>query len=483
MIIRIILAAKTPQLQGRIKMLLPKDGVVIQAVKGKSQLWEKVSSESYDLLIISEVLLPTPPIDLIRIVRDLPDSPEVLVLTSNDDEEQRAKLLAAGCFAVLHTNIANVILTETLEALLARRQEEGSQNPQMQVGSRLRPILSNFVSSSPAMQNFMQFVQRIVSSDATLLITGETGVGKEWLARAIHTESPRGSGPFIAVNCGAIPESLLESELFGHEEGAFTGATRSRRGMFELAHMGTIFLDEIGEVPQHLQVKLLSVIQSREVQRLGGERPLPISIRIMAATNKVLEEEVDAKNFRRDLYYRLSVIKLVVPPLRDRSEDIPPLIAAYIEHFRGQFPQIAEGFSEMALKACLNYDWPGNVRELINVVERAVLISEGPLIQLGDLPDGIRNTIAQSENCLEWSENLIEVPRSWLTRSLSDIKKEFIENLERAYFKAQLEETKGHIGKTAERSGLDSRSVYTKLKKLGLRKEDFKDSKAKSISE
>ncbi|MDF1662133.1 MAG: sigma-54 dependent transcriptional regulator [Planctomycetota bacterium] len=477
MIIRIILATKTPNLQGRIKTLLPREGLAIQAVRGKAQLWEKVSGESYDLLIVSESLLPDPPIDLIRIVRDLPDSPEVLILSNNDDEEQRAKLLAAGCYAVINTNLSNSILSETLDALIARRQEVTSpQRTGPQSGPRLRPILSNFVSSSPAMQSFMGFVRRLVNSDATLLITGETGVGKEWLARAIHTESPRATGPFIAINCGALPEALLESELFGHEEGAFTGATRSRRGMFELAHNGTIFLDEVGEMPHHLQVKLLRVVQSREVQRLGSERPLPINVRIMAATNRNLEEEVEAKNFRRDLYYRLSVVNLVVPPLRDRAEDIGPLIDAYIEHFRGQFPQVALGFSDMALKACVQYDWPGNVRELINVVERAVLISEGELIQHEDLPDAIRNSLGITE--VRKNENLDGEPNyeSWLHKTLAEVRDEALDKLEKAYLDVQLKETKGNIGKTATRAGLDPRSVYSKMKKFGLNKADYKRS-------
>jgi two-component system, NtrC family, response regulator AtoC len=476
MIIRIILAAKTPNLQGRIRTLLPKEEIVIQTVRGKSQLWAKVSSESYDLLIISDALLSKPPIDLIRIVRDLPDSPEVLVLTPGDDEEERAKLLAAGVYAVLSTNLSNSMLKETFDALISRRQElSGSQSPTRVSDSRLRPVLSNFVSSSPAMQSFMQFVRRIVASNATLLITGETGVGKEWLARAIHVESPRATGPFISINCGALPEALLESELFGHEEGAFTGATRSRRGMFELAHNGTIFLDEVGEMPLHLQVKLLSVVQSREVQRLGSERALPINVRIMAATNRELEEEVEAKRFRRDLYYRLSVVNLVVPPLRERKEDIAPLIDAYIEHFRGQFPQLVETFSESALEACYNYAWPGNVRELINVVERAVLISDGEQVRLEDLPDGIRKTSSKAGGDTKWFGDSVAAPESWLERSLKDIKSEVVERIEKAYIIAQLTDTHGNVGKTAERAGLDPRSVYSKMKLFGLKKEDFKD--------
>lgn len=466
MIIRLWLALGKPSLQGRVRRLLPNEGVLVQSLPNRESLWERLGSESFDLLIINRTLLPDPLEDFIRIIRELPESPTVVVLSREDNEVDRAELLATGCRAVLSTKLSNTILREALEGVFQELRLE--QPAPAQTG---RPSLSQFVSLSPAMQAFLRFVRRVVNSDTSLLIMGETGVGKEWLARAVHAEGPRSEGPFIAVNCGALPEALLESELFGHERGSFTGAARSRRGMFELAHTGTIFLDEIGEMPLHLQVKLLRVLQSREIIRVGGEQTVTIDVRIIAATNRNLETDVQDGHFRQDLYYRLGVVNLVVPPVRERREDIPDLIDHYIEHFRGQFPQVVEGISEAALNACLAYDWPGNVRELINVVERALLLCEGEEIELTDLPEAIsqsgRSGTLDSHGSLEFS-------KAWLRRPYKELKDELLQSFERAYFGLWLEETEGRIGDTAERIGLDPRSLYSKMKKLGFDKKDFK---------
>ena len=217
------------------------------------------------------------------------------------------------------------ILLETLRSLVERRRQDGLRRLKAERPEE-RYSLNDFVLVSPAMQRFVAVARRVVAADSSLLILGETGVGKERLARAIHAESPRARGPFVAVNCGALPEGLLESELFGHERGAFTGAVASRKGHFELAHEGTIFLDEIGEMPLHLQVKLLRVLEERRLQRVGGQRPIAIDVRVMAATNRDLEAEMGAGRFRNDLYYRLAVVTLTLPPLRDRAEDIPDLV-------------------------------------------------------------------------------------------------------------------------------------------------------------
>jgi transcriptional regulator with PAS, ATPase and Fis domain len=215
-------------------------------------------------------------------------------------------------------------------------------------------------------------------------------VGKERLARAIHAESRRSKGPFVAVNCAALSESLLESEPFGHEEGAFTGATRSHRGCFEIAHKGVIFLDEIGELPNHLQVKLLRALQDREITRVGSEQSFQVDVRMMAATNRDPREEVKTKRLREDLYYRLNVVTLTIPPLRQRSEDIPDIVASYLPWLRPRVGRDVTSIAPEALEALAHYSWPGNVRELINVIERAMLLCEGEQIRLADLPDTIR---------------------------------------------------------------------------------------------
>jgi DNA-binding NtrC family response regulator len=327
------------------------------------------------------------------------------------------------------------------------------------------------------MQAFMNVVYRVINSDAPLLIQGETGVGKERLARAIHAESPRSAGPFIAVSCAALPESLLESELFGHTEGAFTGATRSRRGCFELAHRGTIFLDEISEMPVHLQAKLLRVLQEYEIQPVGAEKLIKIDVRSMASTNRNLEEEIRLGRSRKDLYYRLSVVSLTVPPLRERREDIPTLVRSHIAFLR---PRIggAHAVSPEATAALCRYSWPGNVRELINVVERAMLLCNADEITLADLPESVSGIASASTSEPPATPDLLtlttDASKSLLEQPWQTVRRTLLDRLEREYLTQLLKSTKGHIGQTAKCAGMRPRSLFDKMKKHGLHKEDFK---------
>ena len=325
MLLRVLLAVRQAALGRDLQESLALPDVMIQTVGSKNGLkngskngmWRRLSTLSADWIVVDKALVPPPVDDSIAGLRQLPDAPAVVVLSEQENAEERARLLALGCDAVLNSRLPPETLSKTLLAILHRRRVRAVENlSQRPVPTQ--PRLVDFVSHSPAMQAFMSVVLRVADSDASLLIQGETGVGKELLARAIHAESARASGPFIAVNCGALPETLLESELFGHEQGAFTGATRGRRGCFELAHRGTIFLDEITEMPVHLQVKLLRVLQEYEIQPVGAERSIKVSVRVMAATNRAIEDEVRQGRFRRDLYYRLSVVSLTIPPLRER---------------------------------------------------------------------------------------------------------------------------------------------------------------------
>jgi transcriptional regulator with PAS, ATPase and Fis domain len=296
-------------------------------------------------------------------------------------------------------------------------------------------------------------------------------VGKEHLARAIHSESPRSTGLFVAVNTAALPEHLLESELFGYEQGAFTGAIRSRRGAFEMAHGGTIFLDEIGEMPLHLQAKLLRVLQDYEVQPLGSERPIWVDIRVITATNQNLEDLVENGNFRKDLYYRLSVVMLTLPPLRKHKEDIPAMIHRFIEFYQQKIGKDVTGVTETAMKALCQYDWPGNVRELMNVIERAMLLCQTEKISLKDLPYIFHESHSLSEGSLHPEEMAVA---SWKNRTLTEVSREVMERTERLYLEMVLRETKGRVGRAAEIAGIHTRALYNKMKRLGLNKKDFK---------
>jgi two-component system response regulator AtoC len=339
------------------------------------------------------------------------------------------------------------------------------------------PALEDFVSSSPAMAAFMRTVLKVVATDTTLLILGETGVGKERLARAIHSAGSRGGGPFISVNCAALPESLVESELFGHEEGAFTGATRSRRGAFELAHRGTIFLDEIGEMPQQLQVKLLHVLEDYEVRPVGGEHTIPVDVRIMAATNRHLNKDVEEKRFREDLFYRLNVMTLEIPPLRARSEDIPVLARSYVGEISTRIGKDVSTLSEGAVTALVQYSWPGNVRELINIIERAVLLCDGTVITEGDLPLEVSGMGIKHPARSPMFPGTLAAPQlheDWLAKPLREFRAMMVDEAEKAYLAGLLRQTHGRIGETAERAGIEPRSLHGKMKKYGLRKEDFK---------
>jgi DNA-binding NtrC family response regulator len=259
----------------------------------------------------------------------------------------------------------------------------------------------------------METVNQVADAQASVLVTGESGVGKELIGDALHNLSSRSSGPFIKVSCASFAETLLEDELFGHEKGAFSGAVSSRKGRFELADKGTLFLDEIGEISQSTQVKLLRVLQERQFERLGGEKTIEVDVRLVAATNRDLENEVKIGKFREDLYYRLNVIHLHVPPLRERKDDIPLLMSHFLELYTQRNKRNIGGFSTRAKAAMLNYDWPGNIRELGNCVESAVVLTSGDIIELEDLPSGVRNasttervvvpvgtTMAQAEKAL-----------------------------------------------------------------------------------
>jgi DNA-binding NtrC family response regulator len=438
MLIRALLVVSDQAARERLRASLEDLDIVVTEPPSEDRLWDLLHSETFDLLFTTRAALPDPVEESISRFRDLAERSEVILLSDEEDPELRARLLAAGALAVLPSSLSAESLRETLATFVERQRE----------------------------------AKKVAAADTSLLILGETGTGKEWLGRAIHAEGPRASGPFIAVNPSALPEQLLESELFGHEKGAFTGASRARRGAFELAHGGTLFLDEIGDMPAHLQIKLLRVLQEREIKRLGSERPVAVDVRIMAATNQDLDAAIEDKSFRQDLYFRLSVMKLTVPPLRGRKEDIPPLVETYVELYRRQLARLdIEGTSHEAMKALQAYDWPGNVRELINVIERSVLLCEGRLIMLDELPEEVAGPSAgetSASNAREFDFG------TWMDRPLLEAREAILSAFESTYLSRLLAETNGNVGATAERAGIEPRTLYNKMKIYSLRKEDFK---------
>ena len=476
MLTRVLFAPSGEAEYQKFARLLELDSIVVHPLAEGDSFWESLSLEAIDLVLASPKRMPKPESETISSIRALPDAPEIVLLTEKDEPEERAMFLASGALAVINTSVAPVMIEQELASLIERVRESSmirfraDQPPD-------KNRLSDFITLSPAMQKLMTIARQVVTVDSSVLISGETGVGKEWLARAIHKEGPRSSGPFVPVNCGAIPESLLESELFGHEEGAFTGARKSHRGYFETAHSGTIFLDEVAELLPSLQVRLLRVLQDRKIRRLGAEREMEIDARILAATNRDLDREIREKRFRADLYYRLGVVTLEVPPLRERSEDVPDLVMNYLGVFRNRLSRDITRIRSDALRVLVKYDWPGNVRELINVMERAVLLSTGKEITLEDLPapitGGVEYYLAPSFS-KESEHGEIVLDSRWLQKPLRDAKREQIDIFEREYLVGLLTETRGHIGETARRAGISTRSVFEKMRRHGLRKEDYK---------
>jgi two-component system response regulator HydG len=321
---------------------------------------------------------------------------------------------------------------------------------------------TGYVDHSPSMKRAVDVARRVSQFDSTVLITGESGAGKERIARLIHKDSPRALGPFIAVNCGAIAETLLESELFGHLRGAFTGATHDRPGLFEAAHHGTLLLDEIGEITQSMQVKLLRVLQEREVRRVGDNRSRSIDVRIVAATNRDLAQAVASGTFRQDLYYRLKVVELIVPPLRERREDILPLARLLLTRVGHRMKRKISGIAPDAAERLLRYAWPGNVRELENTMERALALAQGRRVELEDLPAEIR--------ALHTVLSAIDVVRP-------------LEEVEKDYILAALELNGGNQTRTAEQLQIGAATLYRRLKKYGLVKSTKSSQEARHTQE
>jgi DNA-binding NtrC family response regulator len=473
MLVRALIIVDDAKLERRLDRIFEPLETAVATAPRKAVLWDRVKAFPADLVVIGRESLPCPIEGTIETIQALPERPEVIVVSQEENAAERARMLIAGCTAVLNVSLDDTTLRDAFNAFVTRHRKTSIERLQHELDAP-QARLSDFESASATMQSFLRIVNRVVEPDSSLLIQGETGVGKERLARAIHSASPRGSSPFIPVILSAFPESLVEGELFGYEKGAFTGAVSARRGRFELAHGGTIFLDEIGELPQHLQVKLLRVLQDRVIQRLGGEESIHINVRVMAATNRDLHDEMKAETFRRDLYYRLSVVTLDVPPLRQHPEDIAKLAKRYLADFRVRLNCQVSSFSEEAMQALERYAWPGNIRELINVVERSVLLCEGEQITVDDLPRTIVPAARHAGPSKSSSALDVLFDGEWQSRPWKDVRNAVISSCEHTYFVQQLGKAKGNVDETARRAEINPRSLYDLMKRHGLKKEEFK---------
>lgn len=379
--------------------------------------------------------------------RNLP----VILITAYGSTETTIEAMKLGAFDYLMKPLKVNEILETVKK--AVEVKEMLQRPELREMQKGRVKADIMIGRSPVMQNIYKTIGRIANSNATVLIRGESGTGKELVARAIHFNSVRKDKNFVKINCASIPENLLESELFGHEKGAFTGAVAAKQGKFELAHQGTIFLDEIGEMSLATQAKLLRVLQEREFERVGGTETIRVDVRIVAATNKDLEKSIDEGTFREDLYYRINVVDIVVPPLRERKEDIPELVGHIIKSCCLEHGKTITGFTGEAMKLLEAYDWPGNIRELKNVCERAVLMSSGPVLTVEDLPLSLQKSNRRVE---------------WLGEIQGDSLKEIVAEVEREVILKALEENNWNRSATAQALKINRSSLYAKMKELGI---------------
>jgi two-component system response regulator AtoC len=448
---RILIAEDNATSRKQLRQLLEESlGVVVETVADGGEAMEALIERPFSVVVTDLRMPKVSGMDLIEEVQKRRLPVTVIVTTGHGsiDEAVQAMRLGARDFLTKPIDIDHLRLV-LRRALRERALEDEVAVLREQLQER--HIFHNILSKSPKMLAVFELVSHVAKTVTTVLIEGQTGTGKEMVAHAIHKASPQRTGPFVAINCAAVPETLLESELFGHEKGAFTSAIGQRKGRFELANGGTIFLDEVGDVPAAMQAKLLRVLQERRFERVGGTQTIEIDVRVIAATNRGLRKMVQAGKFREDLYYRLNVVRIELPALHERPEDIPLLTAHFTQKYcrPGQAPKQV---TPEAMEVLLRYSWPGNIRELENAIERACVTSRGEWLLPENLPHDI---VAPAKTKVPFAVDL--------SRPLTDQLREVTASFEARYLRRALKKARGHIGRTAEIAGLSRRSVSEKL--------------------
>ncbi len=457
---RVLVADDKENFVKLLRRILPEDRFDVTTACDGDRARALIAAGDFDL-VVTDIRMPgADGMAVLREARARDPDVEVVLMTAYATVPAAVDAMRQGAFDYLTKPFEpDEALLVVERALERRRLRQEARDLRRALAGMAR--IDNLVTRSPAMTPVLALMHRAAASDATVLITGESGTGKEVVARGIHNSGERKAGHFVAINCGAIPENLLESELFGHVKGAFTGATTDRRGLFEEAAGGTILLDEIADLPLAMQVKLNRVLQERRVRRVGASDEREIDVRVIAATNVDLKARVAGGQFREDLFYRLNVLGLALPPLRERREDIPTLAAFLLErHRRHGTP---EGFTAEALTALVHYRWPGNVRELENAIERAIAVTDGPRIELEALPDEVAAT--QRPRLTRGTESLLTY------REVVDLARD---RASREYLISLMREFRGNVTEAAGRAGIERESLHRLLKRYGVRSEDFK---------
>jgi DNA-binding NtrC family response regulator len=429
-----------------LNILLTKEGYAVKEAYNGEQALDRIKQENFDVVMTDIKMEKMDGFEVLKQAQKISPETSVIMMTAFASVGSAVEAMRAGAADYITKPFINDEIRLTIRRLLQSRDLQMENEILRQELSQRRQGFVNIIGSSEPMQKVFAIMEKVIPNKSNILITGESGTGKGLVAQAIHESGPRKDKPFISINCGAIPENLLESELFGHKKGAFTSANEDKKGLITMANNGTLFLDEIGELPQTLQVKLLHVIQTKELTPVGDTRVITVDVRIIAATNADLMQRVKEGRFREDLYYRLNVIEIHMPSLRERSDDIPVLIKHYMDITSKESGKNIKDIDYEAMQALLAYEWPGNIRELRNTIERAVVLSDGEMITIHDLPDKFRTLDVEGIS----------------TSSL----RQALDNFEREYIRRSMTENKGNKESTAAKLGIDLATLYRKLKKL-----------------
>jgi DNA-binding NtrC family response regulator len=495
---RILLCDDEPNLRKVLGALLRQQGFEVHAESHGEAALAKVRSApsgTFDA-VISDLRMPKlDGIGLLKALRQEDPNLPVILLTAHGSVDSAVEAVKLGAFDYLEKPFDRDQIHQVVLRAVATRERTGAsmgvgtgtKSASGETGAAGSGFEMGMIGSSAGIRQVREIVATVAASPSTVLVTGESGTGKELVAQAIHRGSPRSEGPLIRVNCAAIPAGLTESELFGHERGAFTGAVSSRAGRFELANGGTLFLDEVSEIPLEIQVKLLRALQESEFERVGGVKTIRVDVRLVAATNRNLEEHIKEKRFREDLYYRLAVVPIPLPALRDRIEDLPLLAAHFVSRCNERLGKSIEGFDDDTLEMLSRYQWPGNIRELENLVERMVLFASGPTIRVDELPDSFVVDGGGSEHTDEdalatpdadaregemgppTEKRLIRLPLSSLGLDLKEAVRAGSRLVEETLIREALQHTDGNVTRSARLLGISRRSLQSKMKELGLR--------------
>jgi len=446
---KILIVDDDEQIRKQIKWALSDDFSVFSAGDRSTAL--EIFREEQIPVVLLDLGLPPHPRDAVEGLQALDEMIEldplakIIIVSGNSERQNALAAIDKGAHDIFPKPVDLDELKVVLHRVYRRLELEKESIEERTLAQRVS--FEEIIGTSPQMQEVFATVRKVAGTDIPVLITGESGTGKELIANAIHNLSERKGGPFIAINCGAIPETLLESELFGHEKGSFTGATTQRKGKLEYAHGGTLFLDEIGDLLPELQVKMLRFLQEKVIERIGGRQPIPVNIRVIAATNQNLDDEVKANRFREDLYFRLAVVKVSLPPLRERENDVVQLAEHLVLAFSKELKRPPKKFSKQAIEAIRRHDWPGNVRELQNRVKRALVLTDGP-------------TIGPAALELQEANGSAGAPAATL--------KEAREALERELLSNSLRDNNGNISKTAKALGISRPTLYDLMARYGL---------------